>query len=288
MAESLQPHALVIGETKNSHQVSQRLHLRGYQLHENPGRPTGRNSAKWGVIVAVKQGLFNVQNLSLPDALRGRAVALDLSISTVNHRTFSHRLIGAYAPWDPGGDDDAVLFWPAITDLCNTAPYSWSISGDLNVSLSTMETSSSMPSLTRHLYTLFLRNTNAIDLWQTQSPVDIRHDWTYRSHDSTSLSIIDRCATSRIGILSGSIEVPNFFIPVTDHRPISSLIVLSTPDSADMPYLPSEPPPSTYSPLCLRTTHSNIVTNPSQIFSLTLPGVPSLYLAIDLPGKTYY
>jgi len=47
MVESMQPHALVIGETKNSHQVVRRLSLRGYQPYDNPGRSTRRKSTKW-------------------------------------------------------------------------------------------------------------------------------------------------------------------------------------------------------------------------------------------------
>jgi len=53
MVESMQPHDCVIGETKNSHQVVQRLSLRGYRLYENPGCSTGCKFAKWGVIVAL-------------------------------------------------------------------------------------------------------------------------------------------------------------------------------------------------------------------------------------------
>jgi len=37
MVESLQPHALVIGETKSSQQAAQRLSLQGYELHETSG-----------------------------------------------------------------------------------------------------------------------------------------------------------------------------------------------------------------------------------------------------------
>ena len=37
MVESLQPHALVIGETKSSQQAAQHLSLWGYELHETSG-----------------------------------------------------------------------------------------------------------------------------------------------------------------------------------------------------------------------------------------------------------
>ncbi|KIM42929.1 hypothetical protein M413DRAFT_26890 [Hebeloma cylindrosporum] len=106
MVDSLQPDALVIGETKTSHRAARRLSLKGYELHENSGRSTGRKSAKWGVIVAIRRGLFNIQLVPMHDALRGRAVALDLLIPTTNHKAFSHRLIGVYAPWNPGGTED--------------------------------------------------------------------------------------------------------------------------------------------------------------------------------------
>ena len=58
MVESLQPHALIIGEAKSSHRAAQRLSLRGYDLHKNSGRSIGCNSAKWGITVAIRRGFF--------------------------------------------------------------------------------------------------------------------------------------------------------------------------------------------------------------------------------------
>jgi hypothetical protein len=52
MVNSAEPHAFVIGETKNCEPVSQRLELGEYDLHENPGWPLGtRGKGKRGVIV---------------------------------------------------------------------------------------------------------------------------------------------------------------------------------------------------------------------------------------------
>jgi len=54
MVRTSQPHVLVVGETKNTNKVGSRLFLPGYNTYENPGRPNGHNSGKWGVIVAIR------------------------------------------------------------------------------------------------------------------------------------------------------------------------------------------------------------------------------------------
>jgi hypothetical protein len=99
MASSLLPHALVVGETKSTQPVGSRLSLPDYDVYENPGLPSGQCSGKWGIIVAICRGFFSVHQMLMPDSLRGRAVALDLTIPTVCNKAFQHRLIGIYAPW---------------------------------------------------------------------------------------------------------------------------------------------------------------------------------------------
>lgn len=258
LVHNAKPHAFVLGETKNSEPVSSRLELGEYDLHENPGRPlNARGKGKWGVIVGIRRGLFNVQPVTLSDHLRGRAVALDLTIPTDHNRGFRHRLIGVYAPWNPGGNlESENLFWPEVTGLCNTASYSWSIHGDFNATLLTTEsTSTSLDiSISRIVYSNFLQSTNGVDLWKTQPGCDVTRQYTHRTRQSSTTqgptySIIDRSAVSRIGTLAGSISILTDFIPSTDHRPIDTRITLLSPVSVPgHPDIPQEVPPSTYSP----------------------------------------
>ncbi|KAF8972557.1 hypothetical protein BDZ97DRAFT_1722685, partial [Flammula alnicola] len=189
---TIKPHALVIGETKNTNKVSSRLSLSDYMFYESPGLPLGehpstRKRGKWGVIVGVRRGLFNVQLVPLPSILAGRAVALDLTIPTTDNRGFTHRLIGIYAPWNPGvGDSSDHDFWPAISQICLSAPFSWSLHGDFNATLSSAESSSPTYSINnaRLLYSQFLRQTESIDLWGTLADCPLDQYFTFKSFDS--------------------------------------------------------------------------------------------------------
>ncbi|KAJ3512820.1 hypothetical protein NLJ89_g3299 [Agrocybe chaxingu] len=258
------PHAVVIGETKNAREVNSRLFLPDYDFYETPGRPTGnRNKGKWGVILAIQHGLFNVQRLSIHDSLQGRVVALNLTIPTSSGHGFIHRLIGVYAPWNPGisqGDNDQNTFWPTLTELCLAAPYSWLLIGDLNVSMTADETTSvsfsSSPA--RLLYSDLLHAAGGIDIWHSQpNTTATQFHHTYKSYGqhigttgspTTTYAIIDRAACSRNGVTSATISLLPDFIPVTDHRPISSHIILHAPPSLDSAAIPAELPPSAYSP----------------------------------------
>ncbi|KAG6807018.1 hypothetical protein H0H92_009142 [Tricholoma furcatifolium] len=177
MVRTSSPHALVFGETKSTNRVSQRLQLTGYNIFESPGRPSGHRSGKWGVMVGIHRSLTVARQVSLPSELDARVLALDVVIPTLEHTGFTHRLIGVYAPWDPGEDPDH--FWRCLTDLCTSSPHSWSIHGDFNVSLTSSESisvSSHPHSAPRSAYRAFLANTLGIDLW---SLIPDRH---YETH----------------------------------------------------------------------------------------------------------
>ena len=64
-------------------------------------------------------------------------IAIDLVLGTANGRGFIHRLVGAYAPWNPGGDEGG--FWSKITDIANDASYSWTLAGDVNATVASLE-----------------------------------------------------------------------------------------------------------------------------------------------------
>ena len=228
MVQTSKPHSFVIGETKNSEPISSRLGLDDYELFETPGRPlNARGKGKWGVIVGIQRGLFNIQSITVSNKLRGRAVALDLTIPTDHNRGFRHRLIGIYAPWNPGGTlEDESAFWPEITCLCDQSSFSWSLHGDFNSTLLASESSSASLDISpsRLAYSLFLTSTDAIDLWRSQPVADVTHQYTHRSQWNSptqppSYSIIDRSAVSRVGTLAGTISILPNFIPSTDHRP---------------------------------------------------------------------
>ena len=187
--------------------------------------------------------MFNVQLVSTPEALRGRAIALDLTIPIDNKLGFCHHLIGVYAPWNPGGEnDDEHLFWPEITCLSNSATFSWSLHGDLNATLLASESSSMSLNVSSSClaYSHFLNSTDGIDLWRTQAECDVNQHYTHRTQQNTTnltpvtCNIIDQSAISRIGTLSGTISIMSDFIPCTDHRPIYAQIILLSPPSIQL------------------------------------------------------
>ncbi|KAF9062944.1 hypothetical protein BDP27DRAFT_1368399 [Rhodocollybia butyracea] len=75
-------------------------------------------------------------------ALLGRVLAADIAIQTSNGQAFNHRIIGVYAPWDPGSPD-SLNFWPALTNFIQTSNVdSWSLAGDLNATINSNERAS--------------------------------------------------------------------------------------------------------------------------------------------------
>ncbi|KAG6827833.1 hypothetical protein H0H92_010320, partial [Tricholoma furcatifolium] len=253
MVRTTSPQALVVGETKSTNRISSRLRLPDYRMYENPGRSSGRRSGKWGVILGIHRSLTVASHLTLPSDLDGRVIALDIVIPTTEHTGFTHRLIGVYAPWDPGENPDC--FWQSISELCTSAPHSWSVHGDFNASLTHLESSSasSQPSSPRSSYRTFLTNSHGIDLWSLIPDRHYETHYTYRTFAAGSdqsfraRAIIDRVAASQIGIISGEISTLDNFIPCTDHRPISSRLILSAPDHKAS-NIPSEIPPTSYNP----------------------------------------
>ena len=224
MTRSAKPHVLVIGEMKSVHCVSARLTMSDYDFHENPGLPVAGtcNCGKWGVIIGVRRGLFNIQPVQLHPSLDGCVLALDLIIPTTEGGGFTHHLIGIYAPWDPGNHQSQHNdFWHSLSTLCSSSPFSWSIHGDFNATLSFMESSSTSLQVdnSHQAYSTFLQEANGLDLWQSQPDYSPQHSFTYQAHQcqlgqQTPVliqSTIDRVATSQHGIHSGHIHVLTLF-----------------------------------------------------------------------------
>jgi hypothetical protein len=141
-------------------------------------------------------------------------VSLDLIVSTDHNRGFHHRLIGVYAPWNPVGTfEDENIFWPVVSNLCNSSTYSWSLHGDFNASLLATKSSSVSLDLTPSwiAYTNFLISTDGINLWQTQPECDVTRRYTHPTRQTSAgqnpiSSIIDRSAVSRVGTLAESVS----------------------------------------------------------------------------------
>ncbi|KAG2337078.1 hypothetical protein BDR05DRAFT_952885 [Suillus weaverae] len=245
MIQQHRPHIWVINETKSPTPVVSHVCAHGYNTFENPGMHTAGSPAhgKWGVILGVSNTIHAQHvDTSFDSSLTGRVVAVELVIPTA-HGGFPHRLISVYAPWDPGmtaGPDphSSSVFWTSITQLCQHSPYSWSLIGDCNVTLNISETSSWSTSLSQAQlqYRTFLHDCHAVDIWDTQNDVDAA--FTYTFHNHIGQSVIDRAVHSTVGVQSSEIEVLDFFIGSTDHRPIRALLSMSTPDGQS-PLFPS-------------------------------------------------
>jgi hypothetical protein len=260
LVKTVKPHVVVIQETQSTQQVSSRLHFPGYDFHENPGCPTpNRSKGKWGVIVAVRRHLFNIQRVTVPTSLDGRVVALDLTIPLTTGRGFLHRFMGIYAPWNPGtSEDENNQFWPTLTDLCLASNGSWSLAGDCNATLLYTETTTTpyWISTAQQAYANFLRVTGSIDHWLTVPDHCVQSDFTYslspnRASPSATpgRSIIDRGASSRVGTAAVMIETLRSFIPCTDHRAIlTSTVLIPPPHLNGLSVLPDDIPPSVYAP----------------------------------------
>ncbi|KAG0692479.1 hypothetical protein DFH29DRAFT_882425 [Suillus ampliporus] len=98
------PHIWVINEMKSPTPAASCVRAPGYNTYENSGVQTVGSPAhgKWGVILGVSNTIHAQRvDTSFDLSLTGRVVAVDLVIPTTNGG-FPHRLIGVYAPWDPG------------------------------------------------------------------------------------------------------------------------------------------------------------------------------------------
>ncbi|KAJ7893412.1 hypothetical protein B0H14DRAFT_2334881, partial [Mycena olivaceomarginata] len=75
-------------------------------------------------------------------SLKGRLLAVDVILPTESGRGFVHRMIGIYAPWDPGIntiDPNAREFWTDVTTFCRETRTSWTMSGDFNATVVSSE-----------------------------------------------------------------------------------------------------------------------------------------------------
>ncbi|KAJ7451026.1 hypothetical protein FB451DRAFT_1409932 [Mycena latifolia] len=142
-----------------------------------------------------------------------------------------HRVIGAYAPWDPGQAATST-FWPALTDLCRNTTTSWTLGGDLNATVSATEHAFGGADACAQ-FLAFLDDTGAHDIWTNHPDCNHNYDWTSRPNpQSTSSNIIDRIITSKRSLLDSEILVTDGFkdfVPFTNHQAVVANIVYMPP-----------------------------------------------------------
>jgi hypothetical protein len=85
----------------------------------------------------------------------------------------------------------------------------------------------------RRLYTKFISEAEAIDLWSLNTDRHREHNWTCRTRGSTdSGNIINHVAVSKTSFNDGEIKVADRnsdYIPLTDHRAIIAHINIDPP-----------------------------------------------------------
>ncbi|KAG6880400.1 hypothetical protein C0992_000002 [Termitomyces sp. T32_za158] len=251
------PHVFVFQETKSSAPISQMIHLPEYLMSDAPGVSTGaRHRAKWGLLVGIKRAACSIANIYVPEGLHGRVIVADLLIPSLTGAAILHRFIAIYAPWDPGQVEDASLpsFWAQVLHICQETPSAFTLMGDFNTVTSSVETSSASlqsPSLRNQPHYLsFLRQADAIDVWNNRHERSWVDSWTYKSYAEvhTHHAILDRMATSTTGVLTTYIDVLADFVPGTDHRPVLGKAVLTSPENPRHPLIPPPFPVSNFSP----------------------------------------
>ena len=222
---SRQPHIFVVNETKTCSKTSKTLPFHDYDIYEEPGEPADNHHIfKWGVVVGVRKDIQVVQWVEIAQrSLKGRVVAIDVVLSMLDSSCEGHGIIGAYAPWNPGGASDICHFWNDIAQLCLSLPTPWTMAGDFNATISSLERSSGGADA-REQYKCFLHVVDGHDLWSDNEDRTRARDWTCRGHGGhMEGNIIDQIVTSKSMLVDAEIFVAdrhNDFIPFTDHRAI--------------------------------------------------------------------
>lgn len=233
------PQAFVIGETKTKSKLTKSLPCSDYEIYEEEGLPAENHHIfKWGLVLGIRKNSVQiVQRLQIAQqSLKGRVIAVDVILPTPNGKGIPHRIIGCYAPWNPGETDDNKDFWDDLANLCRSTATSWTLAGDLNATVAPFERHSGGTEARRQ-FLQFLRSSDSRDLW-TDNPDRTRlTDWTCRSRQDggpAEGNIIDRVVTSQPTFVDAEISVADRYsdwVPNTDHRGIIARITHSIPET---------------------------------------------------------
>ncbi|KAJ7124853.1 hypothetical protein C8R44DRAFT_874714 [Mycena epipterygia] len=228
------PHSFVLTESKTDTKTGPNLPNSDYNIFEEPGVQADNNHQmrKWGLAVGIRKSIQIAQRIQITStALRGRVVAVDVVLQTNNGQDFIHRVIGAYAPWDPGLPE-SCNFWPELGNLCCNTTTSWTLGGDLNTTVSTAERRSGGAEA-RSQFLHFLERVNGHNIWPNYPNRNRNFDWTSRANDETNTgNIIDRVITSKRSYLDAEIAVADQFkdfVPHTNHCAVVAKIVYTPP-----------------------------------------------------------
>jgi hypothetical protein len=159
------PHTFTLTESKTNTKTIPNLPKGDYNIFEEPGvQADNHHLYKWGAALGIRKNIQIAQRVQgTAAALRGRVVAVDIILQANDSSSFTHRVIGAYAPWDPGTPATRD-FWPELTKLCQSTSTSWTLSRDLNATVSSSERSSGGIEA-RTQYLKFLDSVDGQDLW---------------------------------------------------------------------------------------------------------------------------
>ena len=222
---SRKPHVFIVNETKTRSKINKTLPCHDYDIYEEPGEPADNHHIfKWGVVVGIHKDIQVAQRVEITQkSLKGRVIVIDVVLSTLDGGCATHRIIGAYTPWNPGGTGDARHFWNDVAQLCLSSPTSWTMAGDFNATVSSLERVSGGADA-REQYRRFLQTVDGHDLWSDIDDRSRAQDWTCRGHGShMEGNIIDWIVTSKSTLVDAEIFVADRhsdFVPFTDHRAI--------------------------------------------------------------------
>jgi len=106
-------------------------------------------------------------------------------LPTLDGGCTGHRIIGAYAPWNPGGSGNVCLFWDDVAQLCLSSPTPWTMAGDFNTTVLSLEWASGGADA-REQYKCFLQTVDGHDLWSDIDERSRAWDWTCQGHSVQS------------------------------------------------------------------------------------------------------
>ncbi|KAJ7843510.1 hypothetical protein B0H14DRAFT_2585652 [Mycena olivaceomarginata] len=227
------PHAFTLSESKTNTKTGPNLPNGDYNIFEEPGvQADNHHLYKWGVALGICKNIQIAQRVQVTAAaLQGLVVAVDIVLQANNSSSFTHRVISAYAPWDPS-TPALHDFWPELTKLCKSTSTSWTLGGDLNATVSSSECSSGW--IKAHTqYLKFLDSVDSQDFWYNSPDRNLPHDWTsHAGPDVATGNIIDRIASSKQSYVDSEIRVadrPQDFVLYTNHRAVTANIVYTNP-----------------------------------------------------------